>query len=86
VIKEVGEAELMLHGEIGKIKQSIIEQLRILEQASALRQLTKEEKMLIDNLSKNLDEAELRVFKEIEDIDVVVGDKATKKRRKAIKN
>ncbi len=85
VIKEVGEAELMLHGEIGKIKQSIIDQIKILEQASAMRQLTKEEKMLIDNLSKNLDEAELRVFKEIEDIDVVVGDKATKKRRKAAK-
>lgn len=82
VIKEVGEAELMLHGEIGRIKQNIIEQIKILEQASAIRQLTKEEKMLIDNLSKNLDEAELKIFKEIEDIDVVAGDKATKKRRK----
>ncbi len=67
--KEVREAESALHKAFDLLKESIREQIKILEKTGTKRQLTKEEEKILKQLESNLDDAEKFIRKEIEDIE-----------------
>jgi len=67
--KEVREAEQALHKAFDLLREETREEIKILKEAGTKRQLTKEEKRIIDQLEKNLDDAEKFIGKEIEDVE-----------------
>lgn len=66
--KEIHEAESALHKSFDLLKENIREQVKMLEKTKTKRQLTEEEEKIVRQLSKNLDDTEKFVKKEIEDI------------------
>lgn len=70
--KEVREAESALHKAFDLLKEDIREQVKMLEKTKNKRELTEEEEKVIEQLKKDLDDAEKFVRKEIEDIEEVV--------------
>ncbi len=73
VLKEVREAEAMLHQVFDLLRESVRDQIRLLERASKKRQLTKEEEKVLKQLKKELNNAEKYIQREIEDIEKEVG-------------
>lgn len=67
--QEVREAESALHRAFDMLKEDIREQVKLLEKTKTKRQLTKEEEKVIEQLRRDLDDAERFVRKEIEDIE-----------------
>lgn len=67
--KEVREAERALGRAFDLLKEDIRKQVKMLEKTEKERQLTKEEKNIIKQLNKDLDDAEELIRKEIEDIE-----------------
>lgn len=67
--KEVSEAESALRKSFDLLRSDVQEQVRKLEKTSVKRQLTKEEEKIIKQLTKDLNDAEIFVRKEIEDIE-----------------
>ncbi|PWB38916.1 MAG: hypothetical protein C3F02_01500 [Parcubacteria group bacterium] len=68
VRREVGEAESVLHKEFNNLRKRIRAHLKILEQVSKKKKLTKEEQLTMEELRQELASAEHNVEKEIEDI------------------
>jgi len=69
VKKEIREAEHALHKAFDLLKETIREQIKMLEKTRNKRELTEEEEKVIKQLKKDLDDAEKFVRKEIEDIE-----------------
>lgn len=67
--KEVREAESALRKTFDLLKEDIRDQIEMLEKTRNKRQLTEEEKKVIKQLKKDLDDAEKFVWKELEDIE-----------------
>jgi hypothetical protein len=65
--KEVYETESALHKAFNLLKDDVREQIKILEKTKAKRELTEEEEKIIQQLKKDLNDAEKYVRKEIED-------------------
>ena len=70
--KEVREAEDALHKAFDLLKESVQEQVRILEKVKNKRELTAEEERINNQLKKDLEDAEDYIRKEIEEIDELV--------------
>lgn len=68
VKKEVGEAERALHKAFDLLKEEVRDQIELLEKVKTKRKLTEEEKKIVRQLRKYLDNAEKFIRKEIEDI------------------
>lgn len=68
--KEIREAEEALHKAIDMLKEDIRDQVKLLERARSVRELTDEEERIVEQLSRDLDVAEKFVRKEIEDIEI----------------
>lgn len=66
--REVHEAESALHKAFDLMKESIHEQVKMLEKTGNERQLTHEEERIIAQLKRNLSDAEKYIKKEIDDI------------------
>lgn len=69
VHKEALEAEETLHSAIVVLRNDILRNLKMLESAQSMRELTKEEHSVARRLKKSLSHAERVVKKEIEDIE-----------------
>lgn len=67
--REIREAEDALHKAFDLLKESVQEQVKILEKVKNKRQLTAEEERINHQLKKDLDDAENYIKKEIEDIE-----------------
>ncbi len=70
--KEVREAEDALHKAFDLLKESVREQVKILEKVRSKRKLTEEEEKINEQLRKDLEDAEKYVRKEIKDIEDLV--------------
>lgn len=70
--KEVREAERALHNAFDLLKETVREQVKMLEKAKTKRQLTDEEEKIIKQLRRDLDDGEKFIRKEIEDVEKVV--------------
>jgi len=70
--KEIHEAEHALHKAFDLLKETIREQVKMLEKTRNKRELTEEEEKIIKQLKRDLDDAEKFVRKEIEDIEKMV--------------
>lgn len=66
--KEVNEADVILQESFVQIKETLNEQLRILEKAKTKRDLTKEEEKMAKKISGVLNQAEKKIKKELSDI------------------
>ncbi len=66
--REVGEAEETLHKSFDLLKESLGEQIKMLEKTKNRRPLTEEEEKIIRQMKKDLGDAEKLVSKEIKDI------------------
>jgi hypothetical protein len=73
--KETREAEDALHKAFDLLKESVAEQVKILEKVKTKRQLTEEEEKINRQLKKDLEDAEAYIRKEIEDIEDLVNKK-----------
>jgi hypothetical protein len=73
--KETREAEDALHKAFDLLKESITEQVGILEKTKSKRQLTAEEEKINKQMKKDLEDAEAYIRKEIEDIEDLVEEK-----------
>jgi hypothetical protein len=73
--KETREAEDALHKAFDLLKESVAEQVGILEKTKTKRQLTSEEERINKQLKKDLEDAEKYIRKEIEDIEDLVNKK-----------
>jgi hypothetical protein len=71
--KEVREAEEALHKSFDLLKESLGEQIKMLEKTKNRRPLTEEEEKIIRQMKKDLGDAEKFVSKEIKDIKREVG-------------
>ncbi len=67
--KEVRDTELVLHKEFDILKDTMREQIKLLEKTRTRRQLTEEEERIIKQLKQDLDNAESAIKKEVEDIE-----------------
>ncbi len=73
--KETREAEDALHKAFDLLKESVQEQVSVLEKVKNKRQLTEEEERINRHLKKDLEDAESYIRKEIEDIEDLVNKK-----------
>jgi hypothetical protein len=73
--KETKEAEDALHKAFILLKESVEEQIDILERTKTARELTKEEEKINKQLKKDLEDAEQYIMKENKDIDDLVNKK-----------
>jgi len=67
--KEIYHAEASLHKAFDKLRKDVGKQIYLLEKAETKRELTAEERGLIRQLKKDLDDAEKTIAKEIRDIE-----------------
>jgi four helix bundle protein len=67
--KEASLAQSSVHKAFDFIKEELYQQIKLLEKASTKRQLTDEEEKIVNQLKKDLSEAEKIIRKEIEDIE-----------------
>ena len=68
LLKEVREAERSLHKAFDLLKEDTRVEVETLKKVRAKREFTKEEKRIIEQLEKNLDDAEKFISKEVDDI------------------
>ena len=67
--KEVKETDVALRKAFDLLRRDVKDQIKLLEKTKAKRNLTKEEKRIVKQLGKDLDNAEKSVRKEIKDIE-----------------
>ena len=72
VKKEIREVDQALHKAFDVLKETIREQIKMLEKTRNKRELTEEEEKIIKQLKRDLDDAEKFVGKEIEDVEKTV--------------
>jgi len=70
--KEVREAENAIHKAFDLLKESVQEQVKVLEKVKSKRRLTEEETKINKQLKKDLEDAESYIKKEMEDIDKLI--------------
>ena len=67
-MKEIREVEQVLHAAFDKLREDMLKQLKLIEKAKSMRQLTKEEESIARRLKKDMDIAERMIEKEVDDV------------------
>lgn len=67
--KEIIQAEQALHRAFDLLKEAVYEEIRMLEKIKTKRKLSEKEEEVINQLKKDLDDAEMFIKKEIKDIE-----------------